>query len=258
MSAPPAVDLVIPVLDEAHVLERSVASLRAHCAAHLAPYRWRIVIVDNGSTDGTAEVAERLAARHPGEVAVLTLPVAGRGRALRLAWTTSTADACAYCDVDLSTDLAALRPLLDAVLTGGCDVATGSRLVRGRSEVRRSWQRTLLSRGYNLILRLVLRVRFTDAQCGFKAVSRRAIRELVPSVRDESWFFDTELLVLAERQGYRVGDLPVRWVEDDDSRVKIVRTVWDDLKGVARLRLALWRRPGRRAPTRAASVSDGG
>lgn len=253
MSRALRVDLVIPVLNEAHVLERSVATVRAHCATHL-PYRWRVVIVDNGSTDGTAAVAERLAASHPDDVEALALPVAGRGRALRLAWTRSTADACAYCDVDLSTDLEALRRIFDAVLVEGFDVATGSRLLPGRSQVERSRRRTLLSRGYNLLLRLVLRVRFTDAQCGFKAVSRRAIERIVPQVRDESWFFDTELLVLAERQGYRIGELPVRWSEDDDSRVRILRTVWDDLKGVVRLRLLLWRRPaGDGAPLGAAA-----
>ena len=258
MSRPPAVDIVIPVLNEAHVLERSVATVRAHCAAHLRPYRWRVVVADNGSTDGTAAVAARLAARHPDEVVVHTLPVAGRGRALRRAWTRSTAEACAYCDVDLSTDLEALRRLLDAVLVDGYDVATGSRLQPGRSRVERSRQRTLLSRAYNLLLRLVLRVRFTDAQCGFKAVSRRAIERIVPQVRDESWFFDTELLVLAERQGYRIADLPVRWVEDDDSRVEILRTAWDDLKGVARLRLLLWRHPHGGVPADATADAPNG
>ncbi len=244
MSERPLVDVTIPVLNEAHVLDRSVRTVRAFCAEHL-PYRWRVVVVDNGSTDGTQDVARRLSEEFA-DVAFHHLRERGRGRALRHAWTRSPADVCAYMDVDLSTELAALPKIVDAILTGGCDVATGSRLQKA-SRTTRSAKREFISRCYNLVVRLVLRTGFSDAQCGFKAVSRRAIERIVPQVRDESWFFDTELLVLAEKQGYRIADIPVEWIEDDDSRVKIVRTAWDDLKGIARLRWLLWR-GGARAP----------
>jgi glycosyltransferase involved in cell wall biosynthesis len=237
--APPAnatVDVVIPVLNEAHVLEKSVATVRAYLEANM-PYRWRIVIADNGSVDGTGDVADRLAAAHP-DVVHLSLNERGRGRALRLAWTKSTADVCCYTDVDLSTDLVHLRPLVDAILVEGYDVSTGSRLLP-ESQIKRGLKRDVISRLYNVFIKIVLGTRFSDAQCGFKAVSRRTIEEIIPQVKDQGWFLDTELLVLAEKQGYRIKDIPVKWIDDDDSRVKIVRTAWEDIKGVFRVRRAL-------------------
>lgn len=227
------VDVVIPVLNEAHVLERSIATLRRYLEAEL-PYTWRIVIVDNGSTDGTAGVARRLCERHA-DVALRTLAERGRGRALRHAWMESTADAVCYMDVDLSTELRFLRPLLEAILEHGYDVATGSRLLPA-SQTQRSSFREMLSRTYNWLVRNALRTHFSDAQCGFKAVSRAAVQHLVPQVQDESWFFDTELLTLAEKQGFRIADIAVAWDEDDDSRVKILSTAWDDIKGIWRVR----------------------
>jgi len=242
--AQPTVDLVVPVLNEAHVLEASVSRLRAFLHEGF-PFAARILIVDNGSTDGTADVARDLEGRFD-DVQFLSVSGRGRGRALRAAWMRSKADVVAYTDVDLSTDLAALEPMVRAIEEEGYDLAIGSRLMP-ESRVTRGWKRELISRAYNWILRLVLRVRFSDAQCGFKAVSRDAVQELVPGVEDESWFFDTELLVRAERSGFRIKDVPAHWIDDEDSRVKIVSTAWDDLKGVARLRRWLWssKRPKR-------------
>jgi len=232
------VDLVIPVLNEAHVLEKSVTAVRAFLSENV-PHDWRVVIVDNGSTDGTDRVAASLAERFP-DVKFLHLHQRGRGRALRHAWTTSRADVVCYTDVDLSTELAALPKLVDGILYEGYDVATGSRLLPA-SQTKRSLKREFISRVYNVMVKAVLRTTFSDAQCGFKAVSRRAVEAIVPHIRDESWFFDTELLTLAEKWGFRIKDVPVLWVEDDDSRVKIVRTAWDDIKGVCRVRWYLWR-----------------
>ncbi len=227
------VDVVIPVLNEAHVLEASTQRLRGFLNDNAA-FKWQIVIVDNGSTDGTLGVAQRLAEKF-GDVKWLHLNVKGRGRALRETWYRSTADIVAYMDVDLSTELAALPKLVNAIIREGYDIAVGSRLAKG-STTKRCFKRELTSRIYNIILRCVLFVRFSDAQCGFKAVTRCVVQNLVPQVKDQSWFFDTELLVLAERLGYRIKDIPVLWVEDDDSRVKIIPTALADLKGVARLR----------------------
>lgn len=242
MSKTPAethVDVVIPVLNEAHVLAKSVATLRSYLGEEFA-YRWRVVIVDNGSSDGTDKVAQELTAKHS-DVAFVHLDQRGRGRALRYAWMQSTADVCCYMDVDLSTELAALPKIVGALVNEGYDVATGSRLLRA-SQVKRSPKREMISRLYNVFVKAVLWTRFSDAQCGFKAVTREVIEKIVPQIKDQSWFFDTELLVLAEKQGYRVKDIPVRWVEDDDSRVKIMQTAWEDIKGVLRLRRLLWSR----------------
>ena len=232
------VDIVIPVLNEAHVLERSIERVREFLGLGFR-YGWRIVIVDNGSTDGTAQVAESLASRFR-DVAFIHLDEPGRGRALRFAWQTSRADVCCYMDVDLSTDLAYLEPLVRAVAEDGYGVATGSRLMKA-SSVRRSWNREIISRAYNLLLRLALKSPVSDAQCGFKAASREVIGSVVPEVEDQSWFFDTELLVLSAARGYAVKELPIVWNEDDDSRVKIIRTAWADLKGVWRVHRTLTR-----------------
>jgi glycosyltransferase involved in cell wall biosynthesis len=232
-------DVVIPVLNEAHVLARSIAELRQRLTK-LIPCRWRIVIVDNGSTDGTLEVAQQLATEFK-DVFSLHLDQRGRGRALRFAWTQSAADIVCYMDVDLSTELDALPLALYAILEDGFDIAIGSRLMR-ESQTRRSFKREIISRIYNLMLKLILHVGFSDAQCGFKAVSRAVVARIVPQIKDQGWFFDTELLVLSERQGYRIKDLPVVWNEDNDSRVKIVKTAWDDIMGVFRLRRFLWSR----------------
>jgi hypothetical protein len=231
------VDVVIPVLNEAHVLAESVATVRQFLAQSL-PCRWRVVVVDNGSTDGTDAVALELAARFD-DVRFLQLPQRGRGRALRHAWSQSDADVMCYTDVDLSTELAALPKLVQSIVRDDFDVATGSRLLPG-SRTTRSPKREFISRCYNIFVKAVLWTSFSDAQCGFKAIGRRAMVDLVPDVEDQSWFFDTELLVLAEKRGYRIADIPVQWIEDDDSRVKIATTAWDDIKGVFRVRWKLW------------------
>jgi glycosyltransferase involved in cell wall biosynthesis len=242
------VDIVIPVLNEAHVLRRSVETVRSFLCANVR-YRWQVVIVDNGSTDGTQRVAEQLAAENS-EVKFIHLLQRGRGRALRHAWLQSKADIVCYMDVDLSTRLDHLPALLSAIAHEGYDLATGSRLMPG-SRTTRSFKREVISRIYNVMVKAVLLTKFSDAQCGFKAVSRRAVESIVPKIEDQTWFFDTELLVLAEKQGYRIKDIPVVWEEDDDSRVKIFQTGWDDIKGVLRVRRQLWNR--RLSP---ASVAD--
>jgi glycosyltransferase involved in cell wall biosynthesis len=242
----PRVDVVIPVLNEAHVLEQSVATVRAFLG-QTVQWRWRVVIVDNGSTDGTDTIGKRLQATYP-NVRFLQLPQRGRGRALRHAWTQSDADVMTYMDVDLSTELEALPMLVEGIVSGRYDLGTGSRLQRA-SRTTRSFKREFISRCYNLFVKALLWTSFSDAQCGFKAVSRRIVTDIVPQIKDQGWFFDTELLVLAEKQDCRIMDLPVKWIEDDDSRVKIVKTAWEDIKGVLRLRFLLWGRALGSRPT---------
>lgn len=230
-----SVDMVIPCYNEERVLADSVAKLRGWAAQHL-PYRWRVVIADNASTDGTLTVARRLAADHPDDVAVVHLDRKGRGRALKKAWLESPADAMCYMDVDLSTDLDMITPLLAGVLEEGCDVAYGSRVSRG-SDVRRSLKREINSRGYITLIKLLFWTKFADAQCGFKAITRDAAQRLLPQVQDGEWFFDTELLVLAEKAGCRLKGVPVKWVEDPDSRVKFPQDIVKMARQLIRLRL---------------------
>ncbi len=230
--AGPVLDLVIPVYNEAAGLEASVRAVCAHLAREL-PFSARVTIADNASTDGTLAVAERLAAELP-QVRVVHLDAKGRGRALNAVWSTSDAQVLAYCDVDLSTDLSALLPLVAPLVSGHSHVAIGTRLARS-SRVVRGPKREFISRSYNLLLRTSLAARFSDAQCGFKAIRADVARELLPLVQDTGWFFDTELLVLAERAGLRIHEVPVDWVDDPDSRVDIVATAMADLQGIARV-----------------------
>ncbi len=230
------VDVVIPVLNEERELERSVQTVRAFLTKKL-PCRWRIVVADNGSVDGTAEAGRNLA-RSSSDVQFVRLERRGRGRALRRAWLESSADIVCYMDVDLSTELEALPKAIRAMTEGHCDLAVGSRLLPG-SKITRSLKREVISRTYNFLVKALLHTRFSDAQCGFKALTREVVETIVPQVRDESWFFDTELLVLAERFGFRIQDLPVVWNDDADSRVRILRTAWEDVRGLFRLRRLL-------------------
>lgn len=229
------VDIVIPVLNEEEQLEASVLALRSFLQ-EACPYRWRIVVADNGSKDRTPEICRALKERYPGEVDFERLEQRGRGRALRTAWLNSGSDVLCYMDVDLSTNLRALPPLLAALIHSDYDLGTGSRLVHG-AIVTRQWRRELISRCYNMLIRLMFWHRFRDAQCGFKAITRKAARELIPQVKDNEWFFDSELLLKAERQGYRIFEVPVEWVEDLGSTVKIAKTAWQDIKGLVRVRL---------------------
>jgi glycosyltransferase involved in cell wall biosynthesis len=239
-----SVEVVVPVYNEEEALPESIPALCTYLETYF-PYRWSVVIADNASTDATLSVAEGLASAYPG-VSVLPLNEKGRGRALKAAWSASEADVVAYMDVDLSTNLWSFLPLVAPLATGHSDVAIGSRLLRG-AMVTRQWKREVISRCYNFLIKGVFANGFSDAQCGFKAIKRSVAQELLPQIEDNEWFFDTELLLLAEERGYRISEVPVDWIEDLDSRVDITSTALDDVKGLLRVRAQRWRRwPSRR------------
>ena len=244
------VEIVVPVHNEAATLEANVEALLAWLDKH-AGFTWRVVVAENGSWDGTADIARRLAG-----VEVMERAAAGRGGALRAAWLASDARVVAYMDVDLSTNLDAFAALVAPVLNGEADLAIGTRLAPA-ARVRRCLRREVLSRGYNALARALCGARFSDAQCGFKALRADVARELVPQVADDGWFFDTELLLRAQRAGHRIAEVPAEWVEDLDSRVRIVPTVIADLRGLWRLRERPRRRPGtaRRRPAPAPAAA---
>ena len=246
------VDIVVPVRNEERDLAPSVRRLVSYLR-ECFPFSARITIADNGSTDATWAIACRLA-RELAEVRAIHMDLPGRGRALRAIWSESDAEVLAYMDVDLSTDLNALLPLVAPLLSGHSDLAIGTRLARG-SRVIRGPKRELISRSYNMLLRTLMGARFSDAQCGFKAIRRDQARVLLPLTQDTGWFFDTELLVLAERAGLRIHEIPVDWVDDLDSRVDIIATALADLRGMARLGIGFARGsiqvPQLRGPVRA-------
>lgn len=248
-----AVEIVVPVHDEERDVETAIRTLQAYLTDHFA-VTWTITVADNASTDGTWAIAHRLAATLDG-VRCLHLDEKGRGRALRAAWSASGAQVVAYMDVDLSTDLDALLPLVAPLLSGHSDIAIGTRLASS-ARVVRGPKRELTSRGYNLILRTTLRAGFSDAQRGFKAMRTDVARELLPLVEDQGWFFDTELLVLAEHNGLRIHEVPVDWIDDPVSRVDIVRTATDDLRGVWRMMRRFARGDGELETTRATPAVD--
>lgn len=224
------VDILLPVYNEEHVLEKSVSELGNFLEKNLSDFDWVITIGDNASTDNTLKVAESIQKKN---VRVKHLPQKGRGRMVKHAWETSEADILSYMDIDLSTDLNAF-PLMIKAIDEGNDISIGSRQYSG-AKVDRSLKREIISRGYIKVLKLFLGFPYTDAQCGFKAVSKKVVNDLFKLIIDDEWFFDTELLYIAYIEGYKVKELPVRWIEDRDSRVKIARTAWLDIKGVFRM-----------------------
>ena len=228
----PRVEIVVPVKNEEHDLGPNIRRLRAFLDTAF-PFPAEVCIADNGSTDATYEIGTLLATELSG-VRIVRLEQSGRGRALKQVWSESAADVLAYMDVDLSTNLNALLPLVAPLFAGHSDVAIGTRLSNGSRVVRRP-KREFISRSYNLLLRATLSAHFSDAQCGFKAIRADVARELLPLIQDTNWFFDTELLVLAEKAGLRIHEVPVDWVDDLDSRVAIAKTVSEDLRGISRL-----------------------
>jgi len=226
------VNVTIPVYNEEEALASSIRTLHDFLHQH-GRFDWEIVIADNASTDKTLDVAQKLAEEYA-PVHVVHLDQKGRGRALKTVWNESRADILSYMDVDLSSNLYAFPPLIEALLGGGFDIGIGSRLLKA-STTRRSIRREVISRSYNLLVKAFFFTKFSDAQCGFKAITRATARDLLPKIEDTGWFFDTELLVIGEKLGYRIFDLPVSWIEDLDSRVKIVRTAMDDIKGLFRV-----------------------
>ena len=230
-----SIDIAIPVLNEETALPHCIERLTAFLTQH-EEREWRVIIADNGSDDRTPRIGEELEKRYA-SVRYARLEQRGRGRAIGRIWRESSADICCYMDVDLSTDLSALITLISAIAEDGYDVAIGSRLVKGAHVSGRSSRREAISRLYNLLVRIMFpNTKVRDAQCGFKAVSHRVASMLVPSIKNRGWFFDTELLILATAWRLKIAEVPVQWQDDPDTRVRIIPTAWEDLKGLFRLR----------------------
>jgi glycosyltransferase involved in cell wall biosynthesis len=228
-----SIDIVVPVYNEEKVLAHSICILWDFLNKTLA-CPWQIVVVDNGSVDGTLAVAKALSQQYP-NVNCIHLDQKGRGRALKRAWLESSADVVSYMDVDLSTKLDAFPQLISA-FDNGYSVAIGSRLMSGSKVIGRSLKREITSRAYNWLIKLMFLQGFSDAQCGFKAVKHDVVQDIVPLIEDNEWFFDTELLLLAARRGYIIKEVPVEWMDDPDSRVKVMKTAIEDIKGLLRVR----------------------
>lgn len=241
MEKKPSLNVVIPVYNEERELEESISTLRSFLARELKRFDWKITIVDNASTDATFSVAKKLEDRRL-RIEAIHLDQKGRGRAVKYAWRHDTADMNAYMDVDLSTDLKHLPALVES-LGRGYDIAIGSRNARGARVYGRSLLRTITSKGYMLLVKLFFHVHFSDAQCGYKVVTRKVVEDLVPDIVDDEWFFDSELLIVGEKAGYRIYEEPVTWIDNPGSTVRVMSTALGDLQGLWRIFLTRpWRR----------------
>ncbi len=230
--------IVIPIYNEEAELETNITKLHSFLKNNLKIYNWHITIADNASTDRSLVIAKKLTKIYP-EISYMHLAKKGRGRAVKKVWRESKDDILAYMDADLSTNLSNLPPLLSA-LTSGYDIAIGSRLLSQSSVAKRPLKREILSRGYNILIKVFFGITFSDAQCGFKAVTKRVVKVLVPNIKDNAWFFDSELLIIGEKLGYKIYEEPVVWVDNPGSTVRVLKTVYGDLSGLWRL---FWDRP---------------
>lgn len=241
MSGKKKVKLVLPVYNEEKELKTNTLRVREFLLKNLPKMDFEIQIADNASTDKTPEIARQLATQYK-EISFFRLEEKGRGRAVKKAWSEGEADIFSYMDIDLSTDLKHLPALINAI-EAGFDIAIGSRLLPGSKVIGRTLKREILSRGYNLLIRILFRTCFSDAQCGFKAVNNRVIRELLPKIADNEWFFDSELLIIGEKSGFKIYEEPVTWADNPGSTVRVLKTVIGDLKGLLRLFLSRpWRK----------------
>lgn len=225
--------VTVPVLNEAACLRAHTERLHCFLRERFCE-DWELLLVDNGSTDATPQIAAELECELK-RVSMMRIEEPGRGGALRAAWTHRSAEVLAYMDADLACDLEAFPQLIQPLASKEADLAMGSRLIPG-ARVTRSLKREVLSRIYNVLVRRFCGVPFRDTQCGFKAIRHEAAQRLLPQVQNDHWFFDTELLVLASIQGYRVKEVPVTWTESPRSSVRLWSTILEDLSGLARLR----------------------
>ena len=228
-----SVEIVIPIYNEEKELEPNIKKLHSFLRRSFTDYNWRITIADNASTDRSLEIAKKLSQKNP-RIGFIHLTLKGRGRAVKKVWLKSSADILAYMDVDLSSDLENLIPMVKA-LTYGSDIGIGSRLLPQSKVINRPLKREILSRGYNILIRLFFQTKFSDAQCGFKAITKRVAKKLLPYIEDNAWFFDSELLIVAEKLGYKIYEQPVEWIDNPGSTVRVLKTVRGDLVGLWRL-----------------------
>ncbi len=229
-----SVEITVPVYNEEKELEKNITTLANFCEKHLKEYDWHITIADNASTDNTSVIASLIAKQNK-KISILRLEQKGRGRAVKQVWSKSQSDFCVYMDLDLSTDLVHLPELLQR-LEDGCDIVIGSRLAKGAKVEGRTVVREITSRTLNAIfITLPFQTHFTDAQCGFKGVTKKVVENLIPKIKDSDWFFDGELLIVGEKSGYKICEIPIHWVDNPGSTVRLVATIWNDLKVIWRL-----------------------
>ncbi len=232
------VNITFPVLNEERILKEDVMKFYNFLKKSKFPYRFEITICDNGSIDDTKKVGEKLEKKVK-EINYLRLSRKGRNFALKSSWTKSKASVVSYMDIDLATDLRFFLPMINMIIKDNCDLVVGNRLGLKSKVIDRNFKREFLSRNYNLLLRMFFFHKIRDHQCGFKAIKRNSFLKLnkeIPDIKEEIWFLDTELIIRAIKNKMKVEEIDVIWKDDPDSKVKVVKAVLEDLKGIVRLR----------------------
>lgn len=233
-----SVEIVIPVYNEEKELKENILKLYEFLKEFLKGFSWQITIADNASTDKTLEIGKELSRQHQ-EINFIRLSQKGRGRAVKKAWQKSKSEILSYMDIDLSTDLKHFPALIKSLISD-FDIAVGSRLLPKSKVYNRTLKREVISHLYNLLIKVLFGTRFSDAQCGFKAITKKTAGELLPFVKNNEWFMDSELLIIAEKSGYKIYEEPVTWRDNPGSTVRVLPTAIGDLKGIWRL---FWKKP---------------
>jgi len=215
--------VVLPAYNEVNRLEVAVAKISQALKEDEYPYE--IIIAEDGSTDGTAEKAEELAQKNSCVKHIHREKRLGRGTALSNAFRQCNGEVFVYMDLDLSTDLKSLKPLVDAIIIEGYDFSTGSRMLP-ESRVERTLGRSISSKSYNFLVRHMLDSKVKDHQCGFKALRKEAVLSLLNEVEATHWFWDTEILVRAHRHGFKIKEIPVNWTSGEDTKVNLAKDSW--------------------------------
>jgi glycosyltransferase involved in cell wall biosynthesis len=210
--------LTVPAYNEENILEKNVNLILKYMGANFNNFK--IVIANNGSTDKTNDIAKKLA-KDNNEILLITTKKRGKGLAIKNSWLKFDADIYAYMDADLSTSLRDFSKLINAIKEGN-DISIGSRYLK-KSVVKRGLNRAIFSKLYNQLLALLFKTNVKDMQCGFKAVNEDIIKKHIPRIKDDSWFFDTELVIMAENQGYTIKEIPVSWKSNPESKLKIIK-----------------------------------
>ena len=232
--------VVVPVYNEEVDLVKNIPILSSFLEEKMNNYDWEIVIADNASSDRTPEVSREITTKN-NKVRYVKIEKKGRGRALKEVWLKSNKELLSYMDVDLSSDISYFPGLIEKLKLGS-DIAVGSRLAKGAKVINRPFIREVMSRGYSFLFRLFFGTKFKDAQCGFKAITKKAVEKILPEVKDTGWFFDTEVLVIAQKAGFKIEEVPITWKDDPNSTVKVAKTAWGDIKGMWRI---YWEKPWR-------------
>lgn len=229
------IEITIPVLNEEETIKEKISEMIDYVVKNLSNRNIKFIIADNGSTDMTEEYSQELIKKYK-NLKYIKLPEKGVGLALKASWSSSEADYVGYMDLDIATDLSALKDVV-LEMDKGSEIINGSRLLKKSEVINRTFIREFTSRMFNFLLKVILKVKFTDGMCGFKFFKRKTIQSLINTGIDtKGWFFSTEILVKGYWKGIEIKEIPVKWTDDRNSKVKIISLSLNYLKNIFKLK----------------------